>query len=140
MPYPHEYIVATDKFAAFLSDVKEEAGFGSSHMAYTMTQGVFQVFRRRVGFKDAIAFANLLPVGLRALFVDDWDLEEERLPFTDFETMNREVRQLRPDHNFATASAIQDVTYALKKHLDNEQLREVLEGISSEALAFWQMS
>jgi len=139
MPYPHEYAVATDKFAAFLRDVKEEAGFGSSHMAYTMAQGVFQVFRRRVDFKDAIAFADVLPVGMRALFVADWDVDEERLPFTDLETMNREVRQLRPDHNFATDSAIQQVASALKKHVDNGKLREVLEGISEEALAFWQM-
>jgi uncharacterized protein (DUF2267 family) len=139
MPYPHEYMVATDKFAAFLADVKEEAGFGSSHMAYTMAQGVFHVFRRRVDFKSAIRFVNVLPIGLRALFVDDWDPEEERLPFTDLETMNREVRQLRPDHNFATESAIQQVATALKKHVDQEEFRKVLSEISEEALAFWQM-
>ena len=139
MPYPHEYTVATDKFAAFLNDLKKEAGFGSSHMAYTMAQGVFQVFRRRVGFKDAITFAGVLPVGLRALFVDDWDVEEERLPFTDIEKMNREVRDLRPDHNFATDKAIQQVAAVLKKHVDAEKLRKVLEGISGEALTFWHM-
>jgi len=137
MPYPHEYMVATDKFAAFLNDVKKEAGFGSSHMAYTMVQGVFQVFKRRVNFKDAIAFANVLPVGMRALFVDDWDPDEERLPFTNLETMNREVRDLRPDHNFATDKAIQQVAGALIKHVDHEKLRKVLEGISGEAMQFW---
>ncbi len=132
-------MVATDKFAAFLRDVKEEAGFGSSHMAYTMTQGVFQVFRRRVDFRGAIAFANVLPVGLRALFIDDWVPDEERLPVTDFETMNKEVLLLRPDHNFATDSAIEQVAAALKKHVDLEKLREVLEGISEKALTFWQV-
>ena len=139
MPYPHEYAVATDKFAAFLRDVKEEAGFGSSHMAYTMAQGVFQVFRRRVDFKDAIAFANILPIGMRALFVANWDVDEERLPFTDLETMNREVRQLRPNHNFATDSAIQQVASAMKKHVDNEMLEVLLMEVSKEALAFWQI-
>jgi len=139
MPYPHEYTVATDKFAAFLSDVKEEAGFGSSHMAYTMVQGVFQVFRRRVDFKGAIEFANILPVGMRALFVADWDMDEERLPVTDLETMNEEVQRLRPDHNFATEFAIQQVAVALKKHVDQEKLTEILKGISEEARAFWQM-
>jgi uncharacterized protein (DUF2267 family) len=132
-------MVATDKFAAFLNDVKEEAGFGSSHMAYTMAQGVFQVFRRRVDFKDAVVFANVLPVGLRALFIDDWDVDEERMPFTDLEAMNKEVRQLRPDHNFATEKAIQQVAAALKKHVDQEKLRGVLEGISGEAVEFWGM-
>ena len=139
MPYPHEYMVATDKFADFLSDVKEEAEFGSSHMAYTMAQGVFQVFRRRIDFKDAIAFANILPVGMRALFVADWDVDKERLPFSDFETMNNEVRLLRPDHNFATEHAIQQVASALKKHVDNEMMEVLLKGISKESLAFWQL-
>jgi uncharacterized protein (DUF2267 family) len=77
---------------------------------------------------------------MRALFVADWNLEEERLPFTDFDTMNKEVKQLRPDHNFATASAIQEVAAAVKKNVDQENLRNALNEISEEALAFWQMS
>jgi len=139
MPYPHEYTVATYKFSDFLNDVKEEADFGSPHMAYTMAQGVFQVFRRRVDIKSAIRFSNVLPVGMRALFVADWDPDEEQLSFTDLKTMNQEVRHLRPDHNFATETAIQDVAKALKKHVDQEKLREVLSGISEEAVRFWGM-
>ena len=53
--------------------------------------------------------------------------------------MNKEVRLLRPDHNFATDSAIQQVALALERHVDQEKLTEVLKGISEEALAFWQM-
>jgi len=140
MPYPHEYQVATDRFSDFLGDVKEEADFGSRHMAYTMVQGVFQVFRRRVDLKSAISFSNVLPVGMRALFVADWNLDEEQLTFTDMETMNREVRQLRSDHNFSTPSAIQQVAVAVKKYVDQEEVRKVLSEISDEALAFWQVS
>lgn len=140
MPYPHEYMVATEKFADFLGDVKEEAGFGSRHMAYTMAQGVFQVFRRRIDQRSAIRFASVLPVGMRALFVDDWDTEEEQLPFADLAVMNEEVRNLRPLHNFATPTAIQQVAAAVKKHVDHEKIREALEDISNEALAFWQMT
>lgn len=140
LPYPHEYMVATEKFADFLGDVKEEAGFGSRHMAYTMAQGVFQVFRRRIDQRSAIRFASVLPVGMRALFVDDWDTEEEQLPFADLAVMNEEVRNLRPLHNFATPTAIQQVAAAVKKHVDHEKIREVLEDISNEALAFWQMT
>jgi len=140
MPYPHEYQVATDRFSDFLGDVKEEADFGSRHMAYTMAQGVFQVFRRRVDLKSAIRFINVLPVGMRALFVADWDVDEKRLAFTDLEAMNEEVRELRPDHNFATPMSIQQVAVAMQKHVDQEKLRGVLKEISDEALAFWQMS
>lgn len=139
MPYPHEYQVATDRFSDFLGDVKEESGFGSSHMAYTMAQGVFHVFRRRVDLKSAISFANVLPVGMRALFVGDWDVDEKKMAFTDLTAMNKEVRELRPDHNFATPMAIQQVAAALKKNVDQEKFRDILKEISDEALAFWQM-
>jgi len=139
MPYPHEYQVATDRFSDFLGDVKEEADFGSRHMAYTMAQGVLHVFRRRVDLKSAIRFANVLPVGMRALFVGDWDVDEKQQAFTDLVAMNEEVRELRPDHNFATPMAIQQVAAAVKKHVDQEKFRDVLKEISDEALAFWQM-
>lgn len=77
MPYPQEYQIATSVFQDFLADVKRNCDFGSSHMAYTVTQGVFQAFRRRLSLDDAIRFSNILPAGLRALFVADWDLNEE---------------------------------------------------------------
>jgi uncharacterized protein (DUF2267 family) len=53
--------------------------------------------------------------------------------------MNNEVRLLRPDHNFATEHAIQQVASALKKHVDNEMMEVLLKGISKESLAFWQL-
>jgi uncharacterized protein (DUF2267 family) len=40
---------------------------------YTMTQGVFQVFRRRLNVTEALRFADTLPPVLRAIFVADWN-------------------------------------------------------------------
>ena len=137
MPYPTEYELAGRTFAEFLSDVKANAEFGSSHMAYTMAQGVFQVFRRRVSLQDAIRFANLLPAGLRALFVADWDPDEEPKRFEDREAMTREVRLLRPDHNFSTDRAISDVAKALRRRVDERRFDQLLQRISPAARAFW---
>ena len=77
MPVPAEYERASAQFYDYLVDVRDTAGLWSTHVAYTMTQGVFQVFRRRLSTKEAIAFANILPICLRALFVSDWDINEE---------------------------------------------------------------
>jgi hypothetical protein len=49
--------------------------------------------------------------------------------------MNEEVKKLRPLHNFATPTAIQQVAAALKKHVDQEKLQGILKDISNEALA-----
>ncbi|MFW5501175.1 MULTISPECIES: DUF2267 domain-containing protein [unclassified Maridesulfovibrio] len=48
-------------FTDFLGGVKTKAGLQTRHMAYTMTQGVFQVFRRRLTLHDAIRFSNMPP-------------------------------------------------------------------------------
>jgi uncharacterized protein (DUF2267 family) len=140
MPYPQEYQLASKEFSDFLGDVKIIAYFGSRHMAYTMVQGVFQVFRRRLDIKDAIKFANVLPVGLRALFISDWDTEEERKSFVDHELMTEEAKQLRPNHNYSTDTAINDVAKALRRHVDEDLLDETLRGFPEGAIEFWRVS
>jgi uncharacterized protein (DUF2267 family) len=117
MPYPAEYQRAYDFFAQFLTDAKIISGLGSVHQAYTMVQGVFQVFRRRLTLRDSIIFTSALNVGLRALYIAEWNPDEEIQPFSTIDEMNKEVKLLRPDHNFATETAILDVAKALEKML-----------------------
>lgn len=137
MPVPAEYQRATDDFYAFLVDARDEAGLWSTHVTYTMVQGVFQVFRRRLSTEQALAFANILPVGLRALFVADWDIREPKKPFEQPEKMTQEVKALRPAHNFSTETAIRDVAAALRRHVDEKALDRVLANLPEGARAFW---
>ena len=140
MPYPQEYQIATMKFQDFLNDVKANASFGSGHMAYTMTQGVFQVFRRRLSLEDAIRFSNILPAGIRALFVADWDPTEPMKHFQAREDMLEETKQLRAEHNFAFLSkdSIRDVAKALRNHVDETQFDDLLKSFPKGALEFWR--
>lgn len=138
MPIPVEYQRATDHFHQFLADVRDEANFGSVHQAYTMAQGVFQVFRRRLRIEDAIRFGNILPAGLRALFVAEWNVDEPRLPFEGRATMTREVQSLRPLHNFSPDSSIHDVAVALRRNVDEAALDRVLAELPEAARRFWQ--
>ncbi len=138
MPVPSEYQRATEKFYNYLVDARDTAGLWSTHVTYTMTQGVFQVFRRHLSTEDAIAFANVLPICLRALFVSDWNTEEPIKPFDDLETMTKEVKSLRSKHNFSTETAIQDVATALRRHVDEEAFDNVLAKLPDGAIDFWK--
>ncbi len=138
MPYPAEYQRASDHFAEFLNDTKIESQLNSVHQAYTVAQGVFQVFRRRISPRDSIIFMSALNASLRSLYTADWDPDEPRVPFGSMEIMNREVRLLRPDHNFATDTAIQDVGRALRKHVDAKTLANMLEKLPAKARDFWR--
>ncbi|MDI9245367.1 DUF2267 domain-containing protein [Marinobacter sp. CHS3-4] len=138
MTVPLEYELASRKFVEFLVDARDASGLWSTHAAYTMTQGVFQVFRRRLCLAQAIQFAAVLPVGLRALFTADWDVEEEIRCFGDCEAMRREVRELRAAHNFSPDSAIRSVADSLRKHVDEKAFDELLDQLPRGVKHFWQ--
>ncbi|MEO1209101.1 MAG: DUF2267 domain-containing protein [Cyanobacteria bacterium J06638_20] len=138
MPVPADYQRASDQFYRYLVDARDTAGLWSTHVTYTMTQGVFQVFRRRLSTKDAIAFANVLPICLRALFVTDWDTDEPIKPFESCEVMTEEVQLLRSEHNFSTETAIRDVARALRRHVDEEAFDRLLATLPEGAMEFWK--
>lgn len=139
MPVPAEYERASAQFYNYLVDARDTAGLWSTHVAYTMTQGVFQTFRRRLSFKEAIAFANVLPIALRALFVSDWDIDEPKKPFADNSTMTKEVQALRAEHNFSPETAIRDVASALRRHIDEEAFDQLLATFPAGAVNFWKV-
>lgn len=137
MPVPAEYERASAKFYEFLVDARDNADLWSSHVTYTMTQGVFQVFRRRISTQQAIEFANLLPICLRALFVTDWDITEEQKLFEDRESLTKEVCSLRADHNFSSETAIRDVARALRQQVDETRFDILLSDLPTGAIEFW---
>ena len=136
---PAEYQQAKIAFYDFLTHARDQALFQDTHPVYTMAQGVLQAFRRRLELKDAIRFANVLPVGLRALFVADWDPDEPRRPFEDGETMTREVQNLRPLHNYAPDDSIRIVAAALRRNVDEEAFDRVLATLPEGAAEFWKV-
>lgn len=137
MPMPMEYRQASRDFDAFMEDLRDTSMLTTTHQAYTMLQGVLQVFRRRLTVQQALRFADVLPPVLRAVFVSDWNVEEPIRAFVSREAMSREARELRPDHNFSTETAIADVASALRRHVDAEAFERVLASLPPAARAFW---
>lgn len=139
MTVPMDLQYASRDFEAFLADAREISGLTTRNQTYTMVQGVFQTFRRRLEMKQAIAFANVLPPILRAIFVADWDVDEPKRPFGSRESMTREVQSLRGNHNFAPDSAIRDVAAALRQHVDEVAFDRVLATLPEGAADFWRV-
>ena len=137
MGAPQEYQRATDEFFQLLVDARDIAGLVTTNQSYTMVQGVFQVFRRRVSVKEAIAFCQVLPAVAQALFIRDWDVGEPRRPFIEMSIMDKEVQELRPLHNFAPEGSIRFVAAALRKNVDERLLEELLARLSEKAREFW---
>lgn len=137
MTVPMDYRRASDLFEALLKELADAAGLDTRNQAYTMLEGVFRAFRRRLALADAVAFAQLLPPLPRALFVADWDPAPPPAAGWDRDTVTREVQALRRHHNFAPESAIADVTTVLRRHLDAAALDALLARLPEGAQAFW---
>ncbi|MBB3135005.1 uncharacterized protein (DUF2267 family) [Rhizobium pisi] len=135
---PGEYRRASVDFDAYLDDVRADTLIDSRNVVYTMTQGVFQTFRRRLNVADALRFADVLPPVLRAIFVVDWNPDELKRSFGDRAAMTREAQSLRGDHNFSPETAIPDVAAALWKHVDEAAFNRVLKTLPDAAEEFWR--
>ncbi|MCB9674391.1 MAG: DUF2267 domain-containing protein [Alphaproteobacteria bacterium] len=103
-----------------------------------MTRGVLQAFRRRLPLADSLRFARTLPVGLRALYVADWDPDEPLSPVGTRDGWTREAQGLRAEHNFAPPSAVADVAAAVRRHLvDPAAFEAVLAELPPWTREFW---
>ncbi len=137
MTIPMEYRQASADFDHFILDARDIAGLQTTNQAYTMLQAVLQTFRR-LEISDALLFANALPPVLRAIFIDDWDLEEPIMPFSGRVAMTREVQAFRGDHNVSPDTAIADVAAALRRNVDEAVLDRVLARLPQSAVDFWR--
>ena len=137
MPVPMEYRLASQNFEQFLAEVAEESGLGTRNQAFTTTEGVLRCFRRRLDTHDAIAFAQVLPAMLRALFVQDWDSRSKRIETWDVDVMTSEVKSLRVNHNFSPDTAIRDVVRVVLRHVDLDAFNRCMEKLPAEARSFW---
>lgn len=138
MTIPMEYRRASADFDRFILDARDLAALQTTNQAYTMVQAVLQTFRRRIEISDALLFANALPPVLRAIFIDDWDLEEPIVPFSGRVAMTREVQAFRGDHNVSPDTAIADVAAALRRNVDEAVLDRVLARLPQGAVDFWR--
>jgi uncharacterized protein (DUF2267 family) len=140
MTIPMEFQHASEDFEAFLRDARDISGLSTRNQTYTMVQAVLLTFRRRLSVIEAIRFANILPPVLRALFVADWDPEEPQREFRDRADLTLEVLSLRRDHNFSPETAIRDVATALRRHVDEAALDDLLERMPRGAVQFWAVT
>jgi uncharacterized protein (DUF2267 family) len=137
MPMPSRYAHASQDYEDYINAVLDFSNLATRNQVYTMTEGVFRTFRRRLDVQSAIRFANGLPSVLAAIFIADWDMGMSPIFFASREAMTREVQFLRADHNFSPATYIQDVALALRRSLGGRVLDELLAGLPDGAAAFW---
>ena len=64
----------------------------SDNVTYTAVDAVFHVFRRRLTAQHGLDFASVLPCVPRAIFVNDWQVEDPPAPFEDSDAMTSEEK------------------------------------------------
>jgi uncharacterized protein (DUF2267 family) len=137
MTVPFQYAHASEEFDRFLQEAKVALDHVTTHQTYQTIESLLRVFRRRLAVEDALAFADALPAVLRAIFVADWHLDEPQRPFASLSELNRELQQIRRNHDFSPDNAIEIVAPIVTKYTDRVQFDRVLATLPPEAKAFW---
>ncbi|WP_165498076.1 DUF2267 domain-containing protein [Siculibacillus lacustris] len=137
MPIPRDYVFATPDFERFLGDLEETSLLASHSNAYAEARAVFHVFRRHATPAQALAFAAVLPPLLKAMFLEDWDIEAPIAAFPDDDAglaAEFATEQVVRD----AAAAIADVAATLRRHVDRVALDRVLAALPEGARAYWR--
>ena len=134
---PFTYQSATRDFEAYLDGLRTISGLATRNQCYTMTRSVFLVFRAHVAAQAAMDFAQFLPAVLRAIFIEEWDLDAPVTPFPAAAVLSAEVRAIREAHNFSTPTAISEVAEALRHAMKPEDHAAMLAKLPAEAARFW---
>lgn len=137
MTVPLEYVHASRDFDRFMDDMLEISMLQTHHQAYAVVRAVLHVFRDHLGVEDALAFAEVLPAVLRAIFVEDWHPSASPQRFPDHATLVAEVRANRRDHNLASENSIADVATALRRNVNVADLDRVLAKLPPGAAEYW---
>jgi uncharacterized protein (DUF2267 family) len=137
MTMPLSYAHASEDFERFIVDARDRLSLAIRHQVFTVVQAVLWVFRRRLDVSQAIAFAQVLPPVLCAIFLQDWNPAEPAVPFGEREELAREVQSVRGDHNFAPGDAIDTVAATLRRHIDRDAFDAVLASMPGDAAKYW---
>lgn len=138
MTLPFEYQNPTLQFERFMVDARDGAHLPTTNMAWNMVVGVLHAFRHRLSVGQALSFALVLPPMIRALFLEDWNFEEDVVPFGRPDDWLADVRSVRHEHNFSPTNAVPAVALALRKHVDNDAFDAVLARLPAEACEYWR--
>jgi len=139
MTLPFEYQNPTLQFERFMIDARDFAGLPTTNMAWNMVVGVLHAFRHRLSVNQALAFAAVLPPMIRALFIEDWNLEQDVIPFGEPSDWLTDVRSVRPKHNFSPPDAVASVAAALRKHVNANAFERVFSVLPPDARHYWQL-
>ena len=134
---PQEYQLASEVWENILTKVKDGLCLETRNQTYTTIQSVLLVFRRRLRPAQILQFADVLPVTVRAIFVQGWTEEEFEPRFGTPSQLVQEVQSIRQSHNFSLDNSISVVTSAIRDCIDENELEMVLRSISDEALSYW---
>lgn len=136
MPMPYTYRHASAEYRLYLDIARDAMNLTSDNATYTATEAVLLCFRRRLTLPQALAFADILPCVLRAIFIAHWH-PTDPAPWGSRADQIAECRALRPHHNLTPETCIDAVAEALTTQILQTDLAPVLAAIGPEAQAFW---
>ena len=125
----------------FLNKVAAEAGYaGDQELALGITRAVFHELRDRIQVEESMHLVSQLPMLLKAIYVDGWDISRPRKAYTTTEDfllsiVNR-ADSISPDLLFNPVEKVKAVFAVLQDHISEGEMMHVFGQLPLDIQAF----
>lgn len=121
----------------FINQVAEEIGYPDDHeLAFRVTRAVFRALRDRIAVEESMHLISELPMALKAVYVDDWNITRKRANYSTKQDMLVDVTgQLQTgllDFAFEPEEKVKAVFRVLRHTVSEGEMRHVINQLNPE--------
>lgn len=125
----------------FLNEVAAEAGYpGNQELALGITRAVFHELRDRIQVEESMHLVSQLPMLLKAIYVDGWDISRPREGYTTAEdfllSIVNKADSISPDLLMNPVEKIKAVFTALQNQVSEGEIMHVFGQLPLDVQAF----
>lgn len=138
MPAPQEVTHASRQYEAYARALIDRALLQTHNQVYAITRAILHETRDHLDLADGIRFAQGLPVVLRAIFVEGWDVAVVPRFFLGAASFHRHVVERLSPHVVPPDTIVEDVVACVTAHADPFDLTKAIGVLPPGLASVWQ--
>lgn len=121
----------------FINKIAEEMGYPEDHeLAFRITRAVFRALRDRITVEESMHLISELPMALKAVYVEGWDITRRRTTYTTKQDMLVDIiGQLQTglvDFAFEPEEKVKAVFHVLRASISEGEIQHIISQLNPE--------
>jgi uncharacterized protein (DUF2267 family) len=121
----------------FINRIADEMGYPKDHeLAFRITRAVFRALRDRITVEESMHLISELPMALKAVYVEGWDITRRRTTYTTKQDMLVDIiGQLQTgllDFAFEPEEKVKAVFHVLRDSISEGEIQHIISQLNPE--------